>query len=277
MTDCSGQLWLADQAHELGSFGYVGGTAGNIPNSISGICSAAQSLYQRERYGANGSTFSYRFDCPPGVYEVTLLQSENWVNGPNQRLFDVRIQEETVIENKDIFALAGGQSIPLQMVYTQQVTESPLWIHFEPNVQNPRVAGVAVRRVGDMDSSGDGIPDWWMLGQFDAVIGNAADRTRAEDDHDGDGMSNWEEYVAGTSPHDPESLLQLDGLGQGQGTGLQFQSVAGRRYRVQSSASLVEPDWIAVGDTWIGNGEVLQIPITDFIDRPYYRVQVQWP
>lgn len=275
VTDCSGHLWLADQAYSFGSFGYVGGTAGNIPNSISGICSAAQSLYQRERYGANGSVFSYRFDCPPGVYEVTLLQAENWVNGPNQRLFDVRIQEETVIENKDIFALAGGQSIPLQMVYTQQVTESPLWIHFEPNVQNSRVAGIAVRRVGDIDTSGDGIPDWWMLGQFDTAIGNAEDRTRAEDDHDGDGMSNWAEYVAGTSPHDPESVLRLQQMGQG--TGLQFQSVADRRYRVQSSASLIDPDWMPISDILFGNGQTLTIPIFDLIERPYYRLQVEWP
>ncbi len=273
--DCSGQTWLADQAYAFGSFGYVGGTAGNIPNSIAGICSDAQSLYQRERYGADGSEFSYRFDCPPGVYEITLLQAENWVSGPNQRLFDVTIQDETVIENKDIYALAGGQSIPLQMVYTQQVVESPLWIHFEPNVQNPRVAGIAVQRVGDMDSSGDGIPDWWMLGHFDTVVGNAADRTRAQDDHDGDGMTNWEEYIAGTSPLDPESALRLDRMGEG--TGLRFQSVDGRRYRIQSSTNLLAPHWVFEGEPLIGDGNSLSLPASVPHDLIYYRIEVERP
>ncbi|HMP73110.1 MAG TPA: alpha-amylase family glycosyl hydrolase [Kiritimatiellia bacterium] len=273
--DCEGRTWLADQAYTMGSFGYVGGTAGNIANSIVGICGEAQSLYQRERYGANGSAFSYRFDCPPGEYEITLLQAENWVSGPNQRLFDVRIQDETVVENKDIFALAGGQAIPLNMVYTLPVEEGPLWIHFEPKVQNPRVAGISVRRLGDLDTSGDGLPDWWMLGHFDTVVGGAADLTRAEDDYDGDGMTNWQEFIAGTSPRDPESVLRLRGMGSAGGLG--FESVSGRRYRVQSSTSLIQPNWIQIGDPLVGAGGMVEFHAVDLDQQNYFRVQAEQP
>jgi hypothetical protein len=50
-----------------------------------------------------------------------------------------------------------------------------------------------------------GTPEWWLAGygwtnQFEAA-------SQADFDHDG--MPAWEEYVAGTSPIDPASVLQL--------------------------------------------------------------------
>src|SRR5262245_19197961 len=40
------------------------------------------------------------------------------------------------------------------------------------------------------DSDGDGIPDWWMSLYFGHPTGQASDHSRAQDDADGDGMSN---------------------------------------------------------------------------------------
>src|SRR5581483_4129846 len=51
-----------------------------------------------------------------------------------------------------------------------------------------------------VDTDGDGIPDWWMLQNFGHATGQAADKSRATDDADGDGINNFAEYLAGTNP-----------------------------------------------------------------------------
>ena len=58
---------------------------------------------------------------------------------------------------------------------------------------------------GSMDSDGDGIPDAWE-DQYGLNSHNPAD---ANQDPDGDGMTNLQEYLAGTSPIDPNSRLRI--------------------------------------------------------------------
>jgi len=48
----------------------------------------------------------------------------------------------------------------------------------------------------ELDSDGDGLPDWWEILHFGGAT--AAD---ANTDPDGDGLSNLEEYLHGTDPH----------------------------------------------------------------------------
>jgi List-Bact-rpt repeat protein len=50
------------------------------------------------------------------------------------------------------------------------------------------------------DSNGNGLPDWWEMQYF----GNL--NQTASGDFDGDGVSNFDEYVEGTNPADPTSL-----------------------------------------------------------------------
>jgi len=60
-----------------------------------------------------------------------------------------------------------------------------------------------------VDSDGDGIPDVWMLQYFGHPTGQVADKSRASDDADGDGVSNLNEYLAGTNPTNAASFLHL--------------------------------------------------------------------
>jgi hypothetical protein len=54
------------------------------------------------------------------------------------------------------------------------------------------------------DSDGDGVPDLWELQQFGVLH-----LVTALSDFDRDGFLDHDEYVAGTDPKDPNSLLQI--------------------------------------------------------------------
>jgi hypothetical protein len=87
------------------------------------------------------------------------------------------------------------------------------------------------------DSDGDGIPDWWMLQYFGHASGSAADKSRAGDDADGDGMLNWQEYLAGTNPTNAASRLRMLSLtATGASNQINWTTVGGHSYVVQAAA-----------------------------------------
>jgi len=206
VTDCNASVWLADTNYAFGAFGYSGGAAGYLATTISGVCAGAQSLYQREHYSTSSAGFFYQFDCPPGIYETTLLEAETYWAAAGKRVFNVFIQGRQVLTNCDIYAAAGGANIPISRVFTNAVTNSQLQILFTPVVDNARVSGVQVRKIADVFSDTDGIPDWWRLGYFGHALGSAADNSRGGDDADADGVSNLTEFLNGANPLNVNSV-----------------------------------------------------------------------
>ncbi len=65
------------------------------------------------------------------------------------------------------------------------------------------------------------------------------------DDPDGDGQSNEAEFIAGTSPVDPASVLALHITMAADGQiHLSFQALAGKAYTIQHKVDLSEADWL---------------------------------
>jgi hypothetical protein len=56
----------------------------------------------------------------------------------------------------------------------------------------------------------DGLPDSWAIQYFGSSTPSAGAKTRAQDDFDGDGRTNLEEWLAGTNPALGTSVLKLD-------------------------------------------------------------------
>jgi sugar lactone lactonase YvrE len=131
--------------------------------------------------------------------------------------------------------------------------------------------------VGDRSGSswGDGIPDSWRLLWF-GTVSNAL--SAADADPDGDGASNWEEYVAGTNPLDATSVFQLlpGGSFAPSGFTLQWPSVVNKSYTIQSSSGLSPGNWTTLASNILGNGQILQWTDTNATGQAlFYRALVQ--
>ncbi len=71
---------------------------------------------------------------------------------------------------------------------------------------------------------------------------NPFDATDAALDSDHDGMTNLQEYLAGTDPQDPRSALRAQVLNDGSRR-IQFVAVAGHAYTVEYCESLTQDVW----------------------------------
>ena len=131
------------------------------------------------------------------------------------------------------------QSIPLRILGALDGASRSI----EITLSNPRHAEVSARQSAHSfvmlgaDTDHDGLPDAWEQRIIDAdpldSLVSVQDVSPA-DDFDRDGMSNGQEYRAGTDPADPESYLRLD-LTYHDGTTitLGLRTEAGRAYTVE--------------------------------------------
>ena len=104
---------------------------------------------------------------------------------------------------------------------------------------------------------GDGIPGYWRYQYF-------GDGTRIvpgsgpNDDPDGDGVSNLQEYLAGTDPTDASSALRVQLSRVGVNGVLSFPTVVGRTYQIEITGDLGSPAvWSVLASGIVGTGSVV--------------------
>jgi Bacterial TSP3 repeat len=90
-----------------------------------------------------------------------------------------------------------------------------------------------------VDADGDGLPDAWEQMLIDMLgLGGLTD-VDPNADNDNDGLSNLQEYLAGTYAFDPEDGFRLDVVGAGaSGPLMEFLAIRGRTYTVLESTDL---------------------------------------
>ena len=116
-----------------------------------------------------------------------------------------------------------------------------------PTVGNPGDV-VLVNVTAGEDEDADGLSDEWeryLVSVSQNPYINSIEDVRPEDDYDGDGSSNGDEYLAGTMPfldYDYFFAEHVNWFSNGW-VQLEFLSVPGKVYRVYSSTNLTEEGW----------------------------------
>jgi hypothetical protein len=103
--------------------------------------------------------------------------------------------------------------------------------------------------------------------------------TDPDADSDGDSMTDAEERIAGTLHNDPASYLwlQIDRTSNQTVRMVSFLSVSGRTYHVQCSTNIFVDSWTNILTGMPGSDSPLSIPVSNHLDRAYYRIGVEQP
>ena len=147
--------WLPDQEYQSGSWGYVGGKEINTQSEIR--LTAEGPLYQTLRENLN----EYRFDVPPGVYEVELLFAD--IYRPTQSAaYLLGRDENTVFENGNSFDIwingicvepafapyrESGYFQAVKKRYIVRNTDQTLKVTFVPIQGKSFLSGIKLRKL----------------------------------------------------------------------------------------------------------------------------------
>ena len=135
---------------------------------------------------------------------------------------------------------------------------------FGPKLDTPNARIVVLA-----DRDRDGMPDAWETGWGL----NPEDARDAAIDGDQDGMSNVEEFVAGTDPTDSQSFLSARLEWQNSAMGVGFLAVSNRAYSVQYREELDTKPWANVGDIQSqATQRSVFLPVPNPGKHSYYRI-----
>jgi hypothetical protein len=211
----------------------------------------------------------------------------------NQR-FDIAVTENTSNTRADINKRTSGTlnydtylripaGGPPVMVVTNGAYYVPALVDYDTSTgrvhvhgpfNNAAGANFIVVTYGTNSYAGDGIPDYWAL-QYGF---NPLDPSVANADPDGDGLSNLQEFMAGTDPTSSTSIMRITSITRaGNVNTITWDSVNGKTYHLQSTDTLTGP-FIDVGgpDITASGPSTFTTDTTAVVGR-FYRVHLVTP
>lgn len=119
--DATGKTWVAD-------YGFVNGAAWR--GSAIGSSYADAGLLETMR--TSSSPFRYKFSLANGNYNVRLRFVELGTAKVGERVFDVLVNDQQVLNRFDIMQAAGGRALPYDFTTRASVTNGTISINFQP-------------------------------------------------------------------------------------------------------------------------------------------------
>ena len=217
----------------------------------------------RDEYGApltrssSASLALVRSDDRAGRVYATSDVGDSGVPGMNYRL---SLEIDSSGPSRSYAVLAGTEMFAKATLGSVVTPMSPVATFVTP----PQGTSQRLDFSFGADADGDGMPDDWEAWQLDLAgrgsspAGIAA--FRPEDDADGDGMTNLQEYFAGTKPFLATDLLKITSIEVVPGTGrvkIAFTTTVKRTFRVLMTESLEKPNWTPVATTRDEGGELV--------------------
>ncbi len=253
----------------LASTGFTGASNSSTSEEITNTSDPA--LYQTSVHG----TFAWAQSVPNGSYTLILKFAENWTGGtaPGNRVFSVDVEGNRRITDLDLFDAAPGQYNAHDIALPVTVFDGQLNLAFTPTANNGLINAIVLLSVPYPDTNHNGIPDTWELEYFETLS------MVADDDEDGDGISNYDEYIAGTSPTDPQSAFRIKNATHETDSGfsVRWDSVTGRTYTVMKSTTLSD-DWLPASEPVQGSGgELIFTDASATEPQTFYKIQVTLP
>jgi len=153
--------------------------------SIAGTSNGA--IYQTERSSdTNNGTFSYNFPVKSAQYKVILHFAELYWNSSGQRLFDVSLENNKVLDNYDVFQKSGGSMTATAETFLVTVTDGTLNLLFSASLADggkdrPKVSAIEVI---EQTSTTNQAPVLASIGNKTVTVGQALTFTATATDPD---------------------------------------------------------------------------------------------
>lgn len=197
---------------------------------------APEPVYSTKVGGGYGSASGVGSYATP---QVTGLASLIWTAYPNLTRDEVR---QRIIETAEDLGPAG----------------------WDENYAHGRIKATAA--LGDFDDVG--LVDSWEMEKFGS-LGHSD-----TDDPDGDGMLNYQEYIAGADPTDPQSFFRVLSISRtAEGIDIKCLSAASRMYQLFRSGDILH--WDSIGEPVPASGPTIHLIDADLTARlNFYKVEV---
>jgi len=168
----------------------------------------------------------------------------------------------------DISSVADGQSTVYVRWKAKGGTYRTQYAYSGWNLDDVRVVGEQILAV---DTDGDGMPnDWEEANNLDPDVNDA------NGDSDGDGVSNYDEFVARTNPGSATSRLAIASTSGLADREFRWYSVSGQYYAVQTRTNILTGSWTTLLDNISATPPMNTVTVPVSTARSsYYRITLE--
>jgi hypothetical protein len=259
--------------------------------------SAAPVVLAEYGFGASGDWYQEEFDLTPYMGKVVYfvwfyqLLSAETVARPGWLVDDVSVtvgtaQLGTVTITNNLWQAGYSLSGPVahrgfgRGIVISNAPAGEYVINYDPvpHFQTPASRTNALTGSGNLiltgtyamsDTNGNNIADSWESGYFSRVDASHPGSL----DSDGDGMTDYAEFIAGTDPLNPPPATKLQAVRTGGLLRLNWTGALDKRYRVLLSTNLAQWNSFTAWMPCTNTAMRFDVPLSQPAVRAYFRVE----